>query len=103
MERLPGVLLYKLAKFGDISDILILECFSKKISNKLKASKSGFSAILRKALRDNALDCADRFEAYKTLAKIFVQEKPGHLLPYFDIRQNKLAIFDANSCSIVKY
>jgi len=28
MERLFGVLLYEIAKFGEVSDILILECFS---------------------------------------------------------------------------
>ena len=61
------------------------------------ASKSGFSAILRKVLGDNHVDSANSFEAYKMLAKMCVQEKPGHLLPYFDRNTNKLAIFDANT------
>lgn len=55
MERLPGVLLYEIAKFGEISDLLILECFSSSLKAKLMASKSAFSALLRKQLGEKTM------------------------------------------------
>ena len=61
------------------------------------ASKSAFSAILRKELGDSALTDTQNFEDYKKVAKTWATETRGHLLAYFARNERKLVIFDVNT------
>ena len=97
MDQLPGVLLYEIAKFGEISDLLILECFSTSLRAKLMASKSAFAALLRKTLGDKTMEDQSAFEDFKKLAKECTNEKRGHLLPWFNTNPSKLVLFDVNT------
>ena len=69
MEHLPGVLLYEIAKFCEVSDILLIEIFSRAIRTKLMATKSAFSAMLRKILGAHEVDGRVYFNDFKKLAK----------------------------------
>ena len=42
MEKLPGVLLYLIPKYGDLEIVPIMELFSTSIMNKLHGNLSAF-------------------------------------------------------------
>jgi hypothetical protein len=48
MERIPGVLLYKLASFCGLEEIALIDLLSSGIHNKLVSNVSAFHYSLRK-------------------------------------------------------
>ena len=48
MDRIPGVLLYKISNFCDLTLIVLIESMSSTLKSKLHGNKSAFGYYLRK-------------------------------------------------------
>ena len=48
MELLPGVLLYTIAEYAELSSLVIIELFSTTIQNRLHSNLSAFQYLLIK-------------------------------------------------------
>ena len=76
MDKIPGVLLYKIISFGDVEFLPVLEVFSTTISAKLASNSLSCSRLLRKhnigANLVNFVDCKDRIKAHRARITYFM-------------------------------